>query len=113
MSSKDKRIYLRDILGCIDDIHNFVGDKSFEAYQAEGLISAAVERKVQIISEAAYRLGADAEILCPGPDWKGARGMGNVLRHEYNHVSDEVIWKTIKEDLPPMRDAILKALSES
>ena len=112
MSSKDKRIYLRDILGCIEDIGTFLGDKSFDDYQADALTRAAVERKMQIISEAAFRLGEDAETLCPGPDWSGARGMGNVLRHEYNRISDEIIWAAIKDKLPSMRDAILKALEE-
>jgi hypothetical protein len=29
----------------------------------------AVERNLQKISEAAIRLGAEAETLCPGPEW--------------------------------------------
>jgi uncharacterized protein with HEPN domain len=113
LSSKDKQIYLRDILGCIEDIHSFIGDKSFEDYQADRLTSAAVERKMQIISEAAFRLGTEADVLCPGPDWRGARGMGNVLRHEYNRVSDQIIWDAVKDKLPSMREAILKALGDS
>lgn len=113
MSSRDKHIYLRDILGCIEDIHEFLGDISFETYKTDHLIRSAVERKMQIISEASSRLGEEAETLCPGPDWRGARGIENVLRHEYNRISDQVMWSAIKEKLPPMRDDILKALGEA
>ena len=37
---------------------------------------AAVERNLQKISEAAVRLGEDAEQLCPGPPWRNIRGIG-------------------------------------
>jgi uncharacterized protein with HEPN domain len=66
---------------------------------------------LQIITEAAIRLGDEAETLCPGPDWKGFRGMGNILRHQYHQTNDEIVWDTVKDELPPMRTAILKALS--
>jgi uncharacterized protein with HEPN domain len=44
----------------------------------------AVERRLAKISEAAIRLGEQAEILCPGPSWPDIRGLGNWLRHQYD-----------------------------
>jgi uncharacterized protein with HEPN domain len=58
----------------------------------------------------AYRLGDEAETLCPGPDWKGYMGMGNILRHGYHKVNDQIVWDTVKIDLPPLRAAVLRAL---
>jgi uncharacterized protein with HEPN domain len=37
--------------------------------------------------------------------------MGNILRHGYHRVDDAIVWNTIKEELPPMRLAAVKALS--
>ena len=79
-------------------------------YRTDRKTRSAVERELQIITEAAIRLGSDAEKLCPGLDWKGFRGMGNVLRHEYHRVDDEIVWETVKAELPPLRKAVLKAL---
>jgi uncharacterized protein with HEPN domain len=38
----------------------------FEAFRQDPKTIAAVERKLQIISEAAIRLGDEAERRCPG-----------------------------------------------
>jgi len=65
---------------------------------------------MQIITEAAKRLGDDGPILCPGLDWDGVRGMGNILRHAYHRIDDKIVWDTVKHELPPMRDAVATAL---
>jgi uncharacterized protein with HEPN domain len=105
---------LRDILQSVALITDFLGEMDFAGYQSDAKTRSAVERQMQILSEAAFRLGDKAEKLCPGPDWKGLRGMGNILRHQYHRVDDEIVWDTIKEELPQLSTAVLKALgSES
>jgi uncharacterized protein with HEPN domain len=36
--------------------------------------------------------------------------MGNFLRHSYHRVSDEIVWNTVKDDLPLLRGIVEKAL---
>ena len=36
----------------------------------------------------------------PGQPWADIRGMGNRLRHAYDQISLDVIWNSIREDLP-------------
>lgn len=36
--------------------------------------------------------------------------MGDVLRHSYHKIDDEIIWNTVKDELPQMREAVMKAL---
>jgi uncharacterized protein with HEPN domain len=50
-------------------------------------------------------------VLCPGPDWKGFMGMGNILRHGYHKVDDKIVWDTVKIDLPALREAVSSAIS--
>jgi uncharacterized protein with HEPN domain len=107
---RDNETHLRDILEGIVHIDSFLIGMSFEAYRSDLRTKSAVERQLQIITEAAKRLGDDAEKLCPGPDWSGFCRMGDVLRHGYRKVDDEIVWNTIKDELPPMRGAITKAL---
>jgi uncharacterized protein with HEPN domain len=84
-------MHFQDILGSIALIDLFLEGLEFEAYENDLKTKSAVERQLQIITEAAYRLGDEAEILCPGPDWKGFMGMGNVLRHGYHKVDDRIV----------------------
>jgi uncharacterized protein with HEPN domain len=71
---------------------------------------SAVERQLQIISEAAYRLGETVTELCPGPDWKQIRAIGNVLRHDYSDIATDVIWGTAYKDVPALRQAVERTL---
>jgi len=43
---------------------------------------------------------------------KSVRGMGNWLRHQYDRVELETIWKTVTDDLPPLKTAIERALTD-
>ncbi|MGA7857192.1 MAG: HepT-like ribonuclease domain-containing protein [Terracidiphilus sp.] len=112
MPFRDNQTHFRDILESIEHIEMFLEEMDFEAYQADAKTKSAVERQMQIITEAAYRLGDEAVSLCPGPDWEGLRGMGNILRHAYHRVDDKIVWDTVRDELPPIKDAVLKVLNE-
>ena len=94
-------------------IETFVSGMNFEAFRGDLKTIAAVERKLQIVSEAAVRLGSEAERRCPGLPWRDIRGIGNHLRHAYERVDLEQIWSTICDDLPVLRANAIRALNES
>jgi uncharacterized protein with HEPN domain len=108
---RDARTHFRDILDSIERIDSFVLGMDFFAYQKDIKTRSAVERQIQILTEAARRLGGDAESLCPGPDWLAMRHMGNFLRHAYHDVDDKIVWDTIKDELPPLYVAVTKAIT--
>lgn len=112
MPFRDSATHLRDIVEGIDLIETFLGDMSLDAYRADPLRKSAVERQLQIITEAAKRLGDDAYALCPDEDWKGFCRMGDVLRHIYHNIDDEIVWDTVKIELPKMKEAAMKALKD-
>ncbi|WP_436255350.1 HepT-like ribonuclease domain-containing protein [Neorhizobium sp. LjRoot104] len=66
------------------------------------LVRDAVERCFSRVSEAAVKLSSLAEELFPAHDWLAIRNLGNVLRHDYKGVLDQVIWTTIVDRLPPL-----------
>ena len=113
MPFRDPERHLRDILESIDRINEFVRDMDFSAYLGDEKTRAAVERKMQILTEAVIRLEMQDAAALPEIDWKGYRGMGNFLRHSYHRVSDEIVWNTIQEDLPSLRQIVIKALGSS
>jgi uncharacterized protein with HEPN domain len=107
---RDPALSLRDILDSIDIIIYFVRGMDLEAFREDPKTVAAVERKLLLISEAATRLGEDADSLCPGLPWRNIRGIGNWLRHRYDRVDVEMVWNTVTDDLPPLRSGVLRAL---
>jgi uncharacterized protein with HEPN domain len=108
---KDSALPLKDILESVTSIEEFTWGLTFEAFERDLKAIPAVERKLQIISEAAIRLGGDAELLCPGLPWHHIRGIGNWLRHEYHSVDTITLWNTVSDGLPPLNAAVVKALN--
>jgi uncharacterized protein with HEPN domain len=107
---KDEDNSLRDIADAIGMIETFTCAMDFEGFRGDPKTVAAVERHLQIISEAAIRLGESAQRRCPGLPWREIRGMGNWLRHQYDRIELPVIWKTVQDDLPRLKAAVLHAL---
>jgi uncharacterized protein with HEPN domain len=71
----------------------------------------AVERCLERISEAAKKLGAIMEERQPRVSWRGIRGLGNVLRHEYDAVDDSTIARIVEQELGPLRQACVSELA--
>ena len=42
------------------------------------------------------KLDTEAEQLMPNQPWKGIRGIGNPLRHEYDSLEDHLIWEAVR-----------------
>ena len=74
------------------------------------LVYDAVERCLERISEAAKKLGTDAEHLCPGIPWPQIRALGNVFRHEYDTIEPARVWYVVQDDLPPLKTAVEEIL---
>jgi uncharacterized protein with HEPN domain len=109
--SKVHSRYFTDIVSSIDHILHFVRDIAFDDFIADRMRCSAVERELLIISEAAIRLGDNAEALCPGQPWHDIRGIGNKLRHEYDGINLELIWNLVHDDLPSLRTAVTRTLN--
>lgn len=60
---------------------------------------------MQIISEASRHLNADLKARHPEIPWTKVAGIGSVLRHDYERIAPEVIWKLVTADLPILEAA--------
>jgi uncharacterized protein with HEPN domain len=100
--------WFRDIVEAIAMIEEFTSGMDFETFRSNPMAVAAVERKLQVISEAAIRLGNKAEQRIPDQPWRDIRGIGNQLRHAYQRIDLETIWNAVTVDLPPLRAAVSK-----
>jgi uncharacterized protein with HEPN domain len=55
-------------------------------------VRRAVERELEIISEASRHIPADLQEAAPEVPWREIAGIGIVLRHEYQRVADKIVW---------------------
>jgi uncharacterized protein with HEPN domain len=101
---------LGDIVENCERIGRHVAGMSREAYLADEKTIDAVEKCLQRISEAASRLGPYVDDIYPGAPWKDARGIGNILRHKYDQVTEDLIWASIRGDIPRLRKSALQEI---
>jgi len=111
--SDDERArgWIEDIVENSDRIAEYVGGLSLDAFAADAKTRDAVERCIERITEAAVRLGPDRlALIAPETPLHEVRGLGNVLRHEYQRVNARLIWETATADVPTLREACVRAL---
>ena len=111
MSSSRSALRFADIIDNIDAIRRYIGDRDEIAFLADDMRVDAVERCLSRLSEAASKLGVLAEELEPDIPWRGIRGFGNFLRHQYDEVVRQDLWAIVRDQLPALRDAAERAIA--
>ncbi|HEY0440529.1 MAG TPA: HepT-like ribonuclease domain-containing protein [Xanthobacteraceae bacterium] len=95
----------------IDMAERFVQGQSFEKLRDDLMALYAVTRCLEIISEASRRLSDQLKAGHPTMPWREMAAAGNFYRHNYEDVVPRRVWKTLHEDLPPLRTIIEEELS--
>jgi uncharacterized protein with HEPN domain len=93
---------LVDIKDAIAGIEDLIADAKFEAFVANWGMQRAVERGLEIISEASRHLPAELTALAPEIPWRQIAAIGNLLRHEYQRADIKATWNIVKEHLPTL-----------
>jgi len=94
----------------IERIAGYIAGMDCDAFQRDGRTRDAVERCLERICEAAFRLGEQAALLMPRQPWGDIRGMGNRLRHGYDRLTLSVIWHAVQDELPSLEADVRHAL---
>ena len=80
---------------------NFVQDEK---------LTRAVVRSLEIIGEAAKKISNDFKANYPDVEWKSMAGMRDRLIHNYFGVDYEMVFRTVKNDLPKLNEDLATML---
>ncbi|WP_297477548.1 DUF86 domain-containing protein [Thermococcus sp.] len=98
--------YLKDILDAIASIEEFTYGMDFEDFSKDRKTQFAVIRALEIIGEAAKAIPEDFKKEHPEVPWREMAGMREELIHAYFGVDLRVVWKTLKEDVPFLKEVL-------
>jgi uncharacterized protein with HEPN domain len=87
----------------IELAERFTRGQSFENFLEDLMPLYAVIRCLEVISEASLRLSDDLKARHPSIPWREMAAAGNLYRHDYEDVLPRRVWKTLREELPPLR----------
>ena len=104
--TREFRHALDDMRQAIAGIEAAIAGKTLDDYKADWLLKHAVQRGIEIISEASRALPEHVRAMRPEIPWPQVRTIGNVLRHEYHGLSDAIIWRVVTDELPALREAV-------
>ncbi|ABR31536.1 hypothetical protein SU69_08580 [Thermosipho melanesiensis] len=109
---RDIKLYVNDILDAILAIEKFVEGMNFEKFKRDDKTSSAVIRKFEIIGEATKHIPDEIRQKYPNIPWKEMAGFRDKLIHFYFGIKYELVWNTIKIELPELKNKIEKVLKE-
>ena len=103
---KSDLAYVDHILDCIRKIGEFSNGLSLKEFKTNELVQDAIIRNIEVIGEASKKISQDTKLTYYKIPWKEISGMRDKLIHDYLGVDVEVVWKTIKEDIPTLEKLI-------
>ena len=95
----------------IELAQRFAQGRTFESLRDDLMPLYAVTRCLEVISEASRRLSDGIKSCHPRMPWREMAAAGNFYRHDYEDVLPRRVWKTLHEDLPPLRTVIERELA--
>lgn len=107
---------LHDILESIERIEKYTDGKTEEDFLQDYALSDAVVRRLEIIGEAAKHIPQSVRDQYEDIPWRLIAGLRDIAIHDYAELLTGRIWKTVKRDLPKLKEniqSILKALEKS
>lgn len=107
------RDYLDDILLASGKAAEFLGNMSLETFSSDDKTVYVVIRALKVVGETARRITQEMRERYPEVPWRAMAGIRDKLIHDYISVNIEVVWKTVLEDLPPLRPMIQRILDAS
>jgi len=97
---------IHDILEAIERAEEITRGKSLDEFETSWQMRWLVQRAIEIISEASRAIPDELARSRPEIPWRKIRGIGNVLRHDYDGLSDRLIWNVVVDELPRLKAAI-------
>ena len=104
---------LTDIAENADAIRSMIDGSDFGSYRNNFQLRKAVERCLEIISEASRSIPEELKASHPHIPWRDVAAIGNLLRHEYQRVDDFVIWSIAVKSLLPLRLSVAAMLENA
>ncbi len=111
MKQRDFKDYIEDIIISIKDIDQFIIGMTYDEFINDKKTFNAVIRSIEIIGEAAKNIPENIAKKYNDIPWNKMAGMRDKLIHGYFGIDIEIVWKTIKDDIPDILPLMQEIIS--
>lgn len=104
MDDKDRAL-LSDIVTHAEEAIGYMKGVSPRRFRDDRRLQLAIERLLEIIGEAAGGLSEEARVSIDY-DWRGVRGLRNVLANQYGSVDPDQVHRVVVKRLPGLVEKV-------
>jgi uncharacterized protein with HEPN domain len=108
---RNEAIYLQDILKAVSKIVGLTEGMDFKMFCKDERTIDSVLYNFTIIGEASRHVTKAIHHAYPEIPWIEMRDMRNLVVHEYFGVDLQIVWKTIRDDLPQLAEMLKSVLN--
>ena len=112
MSKRNVRLYIEDVRDAVEKIEKYAEGLNFDTFVKDEKTVDAVVKNFSVIGEAVKKFPQEIKIKYPQIPWTEISGTRNKMIHAYFAIDEDILWKTIKEDLPTFKKQIVEILKE-
>jgi uncharacterized protein with HEPN domain len=102
MTQHDPTVRIRHMRDHAAEAIDMLGERTLAELRDDRMLQLALVQLIEIVGEAASRIPDEVRKANPSIPWQLAADMRNKLIHGYDLVEYEVVFDTVKEDLPPL-----------
>ncbi|MBI4393336.1 MAG: DUF86 domain-containing protein [Euryarchaeota archaeon] len=108
---KPDRERIQHMLDATERILEFAGGMDLALLRKDNRTAFAIVHLLEILGEAANHVSEGEKRATPGIPWRDIVDTRHRLIHGYFTIDIETVWKTVAEDLPPLRENLRKILN--
>src|SRR2546430_1775366 len=109
MTPLDDQTRLSHLVEAAEKAVAYASGRSRGDLDSDELLRLALTKLVEIVGEAAKQVGDQTRQRHPQVPWAAAARMRDRLVHHYFDINLDILWATVREDLP----ALLKVIREA
>lgn len=104
--------FLQDIIDYAESAENFIKGLNFKEFEEDKKTYFAVIRALEVIGEAIRYIPEEIKKKYQEIPWPQIVGFRNTVIHEYFGIDKKIVWDTVKNDIPFLKNAINRILED-
>lgn len=108
----EDHIRIRHMIDAAGRAERFLNGRERADLDSDDMLLFALVRCVEIIGEAAAKVSGETRLATPAIPWRDIVAMRNRLIHAYFDIDTEVLWQTMRQDVPPLVRSLKTVLGE-
>ncbi len=102
----DDDVRLRHLVDAAERAIRFSSGRSRADLDVDDMLTLALTKLVEIVGEAAKQVSGETKAAHPEIPWSAAARMRDRLVHHDFDIDLDVLWSTVRDDLPALLDLI-------